>query len=70
MLCRYCKSLMGKTIRVENGKSFKLYKCPNCHHETKPISYFFEDEKISRNNTKTNKLNSPVKKHAKKKRGK
>ena len=62
-------------MRFEDGKSYRLYRCPKCYYETKPKRFTFDDEEISTNNTKTNKLRKPVKKsikniNKKKKRGK
>ena len=62
-------------MRFEDGKSYRLYRCPKCYSETKPKRFTFDDEEISTNNTKTNKLRKPVKKsikniNKKKKRGK
>lgn len=45
---------MKKVIRFENGNFYKLSRCPKCYTEMKPKRYFFEDEQISRNNTKAN----------------
>lgn len=67
MFCKHCNSLMKRVLRFENGKSYRLYKCPKCYMETKPIPYFFNDLEIRRNNGKTaNKQN----KKQTKKRGK
>ena len=54
---------MKRVLRFENGKSYRLYKCPKCYMETKPIPYFFKDEQIIRNNSKT--ANKPTKKRGK-----
>lgn len=76
MFCKHCRSLMKSVMRFEDGKSYKLYRCPKCYSETKPKRFTFDDEEISKNNTKTNKSRKPVKKPAnksikkKKKRGK
>ena len=37
MLCKRCSEIMNKTLRIEKGKSYELYKCPKCYTETKPI---------------------------------
>lgn len=68
MFCKHCHSLMKNTFRFENGKSYRLYKCPKCYTETKPIPYFFKDEEIRRNKTITNNKN--FNKKLTKKRGK
>ena len=76
MFCKHCRSLMKSVMRFEDGKSYRLYRCPKCYSETKPKLFTFDDEEISKNNTKTNKSRKPVKKPAnkpikkKKKRGK
>lgn len=76
MFCKHCRSLMKSVMRFEDGKSYRLYRCPKCYSETKPKRFTFGDEEISKNNTKTNKSRKPVKKPAnkpikkKKKRGK
>lgn len=49
-------------MRFENGKSYKLYRCPNCYRETKPKRFFFEYEEISKRNTQTDKLKPDNKK--------
>lgn len=54
LFCKHCKTLMKKVIRFENGNFYKLSRCPKCYTEMKPKRYFFEDEQISRNNTKAN----------------
>ena len=72
MFCKHCRNLMKKVMRFENGKSYKLYRCPKCYSETKPKRFFFKDKEISRNNVNNNKLkksiHKPIKKN--KKRGK
>ncbi len=76
MFCKHCRSLMKSVMRFEDGKAYRLYRCPKCYSETKPKRFTFDDEEISKNNTKTNKSRKPVKKPAnkpikkKKKRGK
>lgn len=76
MFCKHCRSLMKSVMRFEDGKSYRLYRCPKCYSETKPKRFTFDNEEISKNNTKTNKSRKPVKKPAnkpikkKKKRGK
>lgn len=76
MFCKHCRSLMKSVMRFEDGKSYRLYRCPKCYSETKPKRFTFDDEEISKNNTKTDKSRKPVKKPAnkpikkKKKRGK
>ena len=74
MFCKHCRSLMKSVMRFEDGKSYRLYRCPKCYSETKPKRFTFDDEEISKNNTKTNKSRKPVKKPIKntkkKKRGK
>ena len=75
MFCKHCRSLMKSVMRFEDGKSYRLYRCPKCYSETKPKRFTFDDEEISTNNTKTNKSREPVKKpikniKKKKKRGK
>lgn len=76
MFCKHCRSLMKSVMRFEDGKSYRLYRCPKCYSETKPKRFTFDDEEISKNNTKTNKSRKLVKKPAnkpikkKKKRGK
>lgn len=71
MFCQHCKSVMKRVYRFENGKSYKLWKCPKCYIETKPRPYRFTDElEVSQNNTPTNKpIKKPIKKLNKKKRG-
>lgn len=66
MFCKHCRSLMKSVMRFEDGKSYRLYRCPKCYSETKPKRFTFDDEEISRNNTKTNKSRKPVKKPANK----
>lgn len=66
MFCKHCRSLMKSVMRFEDGKSYRLYRCPKCYSETKPKRFTFDDEEISRNNTKTNKTRKPVKKPANK----
>ena len=74
MFCKHCRSLMKSVMRFEDGKSYRLYRCPKCYSETKPKRFTFDDEEISKNNTKINKSRKPVKKQIKKinkkKRGK
>ena len=74
MFCKHCRSLMKSVMRFEDGKSYRLYRCPKCYSETKPKRFTFDDEEISKNNTKTNKsikpVKKPIKKIKKKKRGK
>lgn len=67
MFCKHCKSMMKRVFRFQNGKSYKLYRCPRCHSETKPIPYFFNDLEIRWNKSKT--ANKQKKKQTKK-RGK
>lgn len=62
MFCKHCNNLMRKVMRFENGKSYKLYRCPNCYRETKPKRFFFEHEEISKRNTQTDKLKPDNKK--------
>ena len=62
MFCMHCRSLMKSVMRFEDGKSYRLYRCPKCYSETKPKRFTFDDEEISKNNTKTNKSRKPVKK--------
>lgn len=66
MFCKHCRSLMKSVMRFEDGKSYRLYRCPKCYSETKPKRFTFDDEEISKNNTKTNKSRKPVKKPANK----
>jgi len=40
MLCKRCNALMKETIRFENGKSCRLFKCPDCHKEIKVKNKF------------------------------
>lgn len=40
MFCKYCKSMMKSVIRFENDKSYRLYRCPKCHSETKLKRFF------------------------------
>lgn len=70
MFCNHCRSLMKRTIRFENGKTYKLYRCSICYSETKPKRFFFEDEEIRQNNTDNNKTKKPKKPPNKRKRGK
>lgn len=56
-------------MRFEDGKSYRLYRCPKCYSETKHKRFIFEDEEISTNNANTNKSRKMVKKTNKKKRG-
>lgn len=78
MFCKHCRSLMKRVIRFEDGKSYRLYRCPKCYYETKPKRFTFDDKDISTNNTNNNKsikpvkkpANKPIKKTNKKKRGK
>lgn len=55
MFCKHCRSLMKSVMRFEDGKSYRLYRCPKCYSETKPKRFTFDNEEISKNNTKTNK---------------
>ena len=66
MFCKHCRSLMKSVMRFEDGKSYRLYRCPKCYSETKPKRFTFYDEEISKNNTKNNKSRKPVKKPASK----
>ena len=66
MFCKHCRSLMKSVMRFEDGKSYRLYRCPKCYSETKPKRFTFDDEEISKNNTKTNKSRKPVKNPANK----
>lgn len=66
MFCKHCRSLMKSVMRFEDGKSYRLYRCPKCYSETKPKRFTFDDEEISKNNTNTNKSRKPVKKPANK----
>lgn len=52
MFCKHCRSLMKSVMRFEDGKSYRLYRCPKCYSETKPKRFTFDDEEISKNNTK------------------
>ena len=62
MFCNRCKVIMKKAWRFENGKAYTLHKCPKCHYESKPVPYFFKDEKQSRKTTKpTNKKRKEIK---------
>lgn len=63
MFCKHCRSLMKSVMRFEDGKSYRLYRCPKCYSETKPKRFTFDDEEISKNNT-----NKPIKKTKKKKK--
>lgn len=69
MFCKHCRSLMKSVMRFEDGKSYRLYRCPKCYSETKHKRFIFEDEEISTNNANTNKSRKMVKKTNKKKRG-
>lgn len=55
MFCKHCRSLMKSVIRFEDGKSYRLYKCPKCHSETKPKNFFFMNDKIIWKKNKTDK---------------
>ena len=53
MNCKHCGSMMKRTLRFENGKAYRLFKCPNCYKETKPIPVSFNSLETSKNNTHT-----------------
>ncbi len=62
MFCYRCRLMMKKVFRFENGKSYKLYKCPKCYEETKPRPYSFATFEISGNNTPANNKKKGFKK--------
>ena len=53
MNCKHCGSMMKRTLRFENGKAYRLFKCPNCYMETKQLPVSFNVLEISNNNTVT-----------------
>lgn len=68
MICRHCKTMMRRVYRFENEKSYRLFRCPNCYIETKPIPYSFYSYEISRKNTTVN-IKKNTRKNSTKKRG-
>lgn len=57
MFCRHCNSLMKHLYRFENGKAYRLYRCPTCYIETKPRPFYFSSNNklVKRHNKQTNK---------------
>ena len=55
MFCKRCKAEMKRVVRVDNCKSYILYKCPLCYYESKPIPYYFDDYKSDSKTTKRDK---------------
>ena len=41
MFYKHCRSLMKSVMRFEDGKSYRLYKCPKCYSETKTQTLYF-----------------------------
>lgn len=35
MLCKDCNKPMKHIMRFDSGKSYELFRCPNCHYESK-----------------------------------
>lgn len=61
MFCKHCNTFMRSVMRFEpNNKSYKLYRCPKCYSETKPIPLIFTPQEIitKRKNTNKKKVNS------------
>ncbi len=47
MFCKHCNTLMRSVMRFEpNKKSYKVYRCPKCYSETKPIPLIFTPQEI------------------------
>lgn len=74
MFCKYCNHLMKKVMHFEDGKSYRLYRCPKCYAETKLKRLLFLDEQIRQKNNVTNRrenqIKKPIRNKSKKKRGK
>lgn len=47
MFCKRCNIQMKKVMRFENGKSYHLYKCPQCYYETKKQPFIFSSKNKS-----------------------
>lgn len=52
MICSNCRVLMRYVMRFEDGKAFRLCRCPKCYHETRPAPLYFEDEKTTQQSRK------------------
>lgn len=52
MICSNCRVLMRYVMRFEDGKAFRLRRCPKCYHETRPAPLYFEDEKTTQQSRK------------------
>lgn len=76
MICSNCRVLMRYVMRFEDGKAFRLCRCPKCYHETRPAPLYFEDEKTTQQSrkeqTKPKKAAAPKPKvsHPKRKKAK
>lgn len=78
MICSNCRVLMRYVMRFEDGKAFRLRRCPKCYHETRPAPLYFEDEKTTQQSrreqvkgarkTKASGNNKPCKSSKRKKR--
>lgn len=63
MFCKYCHTYMRSVMRFEpNKKSYKLYRCPKCNYESKPIPLILPRQDAISNTKKTNKKKNRNKK--------
>ena len=60
---------MRHVLRFEDGKSFELYRCPNCHCESKAYSISFPQQIISPLDNKNNKDKKTKRKRKQKRKG-
>ncbi len=59
MFCKHCNTLMRSVLRFQpDNKTYKLYRCPKCYTETKPIPLILSPRetitKLRKNNKKRN----------------
>lgn len=47
VICEHCNVPMKYVMRFEQGKSFRLRKCPKCYYETRQSPLIFEDEETT-----------------------
>ena len=65
MFCSKCNTVMRSVMRfTPDNKSYKLYRCPKCYFETKPIPLILTPREVitktrETNNKKRKQVNRP-----------
>ena len=49
MFCQHCHRVMKYVMEFESHKAYSLYRCPQCHYETRRIPLVFYDEETKQN---------------------